>query len=109
MNIKYLISAIVFLISGVLSAQEELTPYLETAANNNPGLKARFSEYMDSLELVPQVGSLPDPQLAFGYFIQPIETRNGPQRFRISLTQMFPWFGTLNAREDVAVSKAKAK
>ncbi len=109
MNIKYLISAIVFLISGVLSAQEELTSYLETAANNNPGLKARFSEYMASLELVPQVGTLPDPQLAFGYFIQPVETRNGPQRFRISLTQMFPWFGTLNAREDVAVSKAKAK
>ncbi len=109
MNIKNLISAIVFLISGVLSAQEELTSYLETAANNNPGLKARFSEYMASLELVPQVGTLPDPQLAFGYFIQPVETRNGPQRFRISLTQMFPWFGTLNAREDVAVSKAKAK
>ncbi len=109
MNIKYLISAIVFLISGVLSAQEELTSYLETAANNNPGLKARFSEYMASLELIPQVGTLPDPQLAFGYFIQPVETRNGPQRFRISLTQMFPWFGTLNAREDVAVSKAKAK
>ncbi len=98
-----------FLISGVLSAQEELTSYLETAANNNPGLKARFSEYMASLELIPQVGTLPDPQLAFGYFIQPVETRNGPQRFRISLTQMFPWFGTLNAREDVAVSKAKAK
>ncbi len=109
MNIKYLISAIVFLISGILSAQEELTSYLETAANNNPGLKARFSEYMASLELIPQVGTLPDPQLAFGYFIQPVETRNGPQRFRISLTQMFPWFGTLNAREDVAVSKAKAK
>jgi outer membrane protein TolC len=109
MNIKNLITVIVFLISGVLSAQEELTQYLEIAAKNNPGLKTRFSEYMAALEQVPQVGSLPDPQLAFGYFILPIETRNGPQRFRISLTQMFPWFGTLNAREDVAISKAKAK
>ncbi|MCK4989687.1 MAG: TolC family protein [Bacteroidales bacterium] len=109
MNLKITIIAIICLISGVLSAQEMLSPYLETAAKNNPGLKARFSEYMASLEVVPQVGTLPDPQLAFGYFILPVETRNGPQRARISLTQMFPWFGTLNAREEVAINKAKVK
>jgi outer membrane protein TolC len=109
MNLKITIIAIICLISGVLSAQEMLSPYLETAAKNNPGLKARFSEYMASLEVIPQVGALPDPQLAFGYFILPVETRNGPQRARISLTQMFPWFGTLNAREEVAINKAKAK
>ncbi len=97
------------MISGGLSAQDILSTYLKTAANNNPGLKAKFSEYMASLEVVPQVGSLPDPQFAFGYFIQPVETRNGPQRAKFSLTQMFPWFGTLNAREEVAINRAKAK
>jgi len=97
------------MMSGGLFAQDILSSYLETAAKNNPGLKARFSEYMASLEVVPQVGSLPDPQFAFGYFIQPVETRNGPQRAKISLTQMFPWFGTLNARESVAINRAKAK
>ena len=109
MNLKITITAIILMMSGVLSAQEILSSYLETAAKNNPGLKAKFSEYMASLEVVPQVGTLPDPQLAFGYFIQPVETRNGPQRVRLSLTQMFPWFGTLNAREEVAINKAKAK
>lgn len=109
MKVKILIPIILFMLSGVLSAQDMLSFYLETAANNNPGLKAKFSEYMASLERVPQVGTLPDPQLAFGYFIMPVETRNGPQRARLSLTQMFPWFGTLNAREDVVTSQAKAK
>ncbi len=109
MKLKITIIAIILIMSGGLSAQDILSSYLETAAQNNPGLKARFNEYMASLEVVPQVGTLPDPQLAFGYFIQPVETRNGPQRVRLSLTQMFPWFGTLNAKEEVAISKAKAK
>ncbi len=109
MKLRITIIAIIFMMSGMLSAQDILSSYLETAAINNPGLKARFSEYMASLEVVPQVGTLPDPQLAFGYFIQPVETRNGPQRVRLSLTQMFPWFGTLNAKEEVAINKAKAK
>lgn len=109
MRLRITIIAIIFMMSGGLSAQDILSTYLETAANNNPGLKARFSEYMASLEVVPQVGSLPDPQFAFGYFIQPVETRNGPQRAKFSLTQMFPWFGTLNAREEVAINRAKAK
>ncbi len=83
--------------------------YLTTAAENNPGLKARFNEYMAALEVIPQVKSLPDLRFAFGYFIQPVETRVGPQNAKISLDQMFPWFGQLKANESVAVEQAKAK
>jgi cobalt-zinc-cadmium efflux system outer membrane protein len=93
----------------LLTAQPSLEHYLQVAADNNPGLKARFSEYMGSLEQIPQVGALPDPQLAFAYFIAPVETRMGPQRFRISASQMFPWFGTLQARENAAAQSAKAR
>jgi outer membrane protein TolC len=92
-----------------VSAQQMLDTYLVTAANNNPGLKARFNEYQAALEKVPQVGALPDPQVMFGYFIQPVETRLGPQKARISLTQRFPWFGTLAAKKDAAGAAAQAK
>ena len=54
-------------------------------------------------------GALPDPTVAFGYFISPVETRVGPQQFKISASQMFPWFGTLKAKENVSVQLAKAK
>jgi cobalt-zinc-cadmium efflux system outer membrane protein len=108
---SYIIISACILTLGEVSAraQDMLNDYLLRAADNNPSLKARFNEYMAALEVVPQVGALPDPQLAFGYFIQPVRTRVGPQEFRISATQMFPWFGSLTARENVATQNAKAK
>lgn len=108
---KYSILTILLLLlsSSMVSAQDELVGYLQIAAKNNPGLKAKFNEYMAALEIAPQVKALPDPNIAFGYFIQPIETRVGPQRFKISVTQMFPWFGTLKSKENVAIQSAKAK
>lgn len=108
MKTKIILFFLGLVFSGAIAAQDMLRPYLETAARNNPGVKARFNEYMATLERVDQVGVLPDPQIAFGYFIKPVETRNGPQQFKISLNQMFPWFGTLGTREDVAASRAKA-
>lgn len=108
---KYItiIGVLLLLISSLVSAQEELNMYLQTAAENNPGLKAKFNEYMAALEVAPQVKALPDPQVAFGYFIQAVETRVGPQNFKFSASQMFPWFGTLKAKENAAIQLAKAK
>jgi len=108
-NIKYIIGIIFILTASALTAQDDLNGYLKIAAENNPGLKARFSEYMAALEIVPQVKALPDPQVAFGYFIQPVETRVGPQQFKISASQMFPWIGTLKAKENLATQASKAK
>lgn len=103
------ILAWLMMIPGVVSAQQELDRYLEIAAANNPGLRAKFNEYLAALERAPQAGALPDPQLAFGYFISPVETRVGPQQLRLSASQMFPWFGTREASENVAIQYAKAK
>jgi cobalt-zinc-cadmium efflux system outer membrane protein len=108
-DIKHIIGIFLLLISYMVSAQDELNSYLETAAENNPALKARFNEYMAALQVAPQVKALPDPQVAFGYFIRPVETRVGPQRLKISASQMFPWFGTLKTKESAVVQAAKAK
>ena len=108
-NTKHKLAILFLLINGMAYSQEYPEVYLTEAANNNPGLKSKFSGYMAALEKVPQVGTLPDPQVTFGYFIQPVETRVGPQNFRISASQMFPWFGTLGAREDAATEMAKSK
>lgn len=97
------------LVSAALLSQDPLEGYLEKAAGNNPELQARFNEYMAALEKVPQAKALPDPQVVFAYFIRPVETRMGPQRFRISASQYFPWFGTLKAAENAAVQEARMK
>jgi len=112
--VKKAILIITFLLSLMAcyhssSAQTTLNEYLEIAARDNPGLKAKFNLYLAALEKVDQQSVLPDPTLSFGYFISPVETRVGPQRFRLSVAQMFPWMGTLKAREKAAASFAKAK
>lgn len=107
---KYTALFFVLLVGMNLHAQQEvLAQYLETAAQNNPGLQAAFNQYQAAMEVIPQVGALPNPQLSFGYFLQPIETRNGPQQARLSISQMFPWFGTLEAKKNVAAQSAKAQ
>ena len=69
-NYKILIGILFLLITSVVSAQQDdLDNYLKIAAENNPGLKAKFNDYMAALEVAPQVRTLPDPQLAFAYFI----------------------------------------
>ena len=91
------------------SAPGSLADYQRTAAENNPGLQAKYKEYEAALEKIPQVSSLSDPTFSFGYFISPVETRVGPQRAKFSLTQMFPWFGTLKAQGDAAALAAEAR
>lgn len=104
-----LIINIIFLCMAIPGlGQGSLNDYLNVAAENNPGLKARYAEFEAAIEKVPQATSLQEPTLSFGYFISPVETRVGPQRVRFSLSQMFPWFGTLKERGDVAVLQAEA-
>lgn len=88
---------------------QSLNDYLEMAATNNPGLKAKYKMYLAALESVDESASLPDPTISFGYFISPIETRVGPQQFRFSLGQMFPWKGTLPLRKKAATQLAKVR
>ncbi|HAD97284.1 MAG TPA: TolC family protein [Cryomorphaceae bacterium] len=88
---------------------QDLEDYQKIAAENNPGLQGRYKEFKAALEKVPQVSSLPDPTLSFGYFISPVETRVGPQQAKFSLSQMFPWFGTLEAQGNAAALMAQAK
>ena len=86
-----------------------LKKYQRIAVEQNPGLLSQYKAFEASLERIPQARGIADPNLGFGYFLSPIETRVGPQRAKISLTQMFPWFGTLKASGDVAALQAEAQ
>ncbi len=92
-----------------LNKKAGLPDYLEYAALNNPGLRARFKEWKAALLRVPQVKALPDPKFKYGYLIKKVETRVGPQKQRVGISQKFPWFGTLELKGDVASERAKMK
>ena len=88
---------------------DSLLYYLELAAKNNPTVLQKFSEYQAALQKVPQVGSLPDPELSMGVFLSPMELVSGNQVADLRLMQMFPWFGTLRAAKDEMSLMANAK
>lgn len=107
----YIYSVIVLLFIGIQLDVKAQVPeqYLLEAASNNPMLKAKYAEFEAAMQRAARSNALPDPTLSFGYFIMPVETRVGPQRARFSLSQMFPWFGTLAAKKDMMTLKAEAK
>lgn len=78
------------------------------AAEQNPALKASYARFEGALTRITQQQALPDAKLSLGYFIAPIETRLGPQQARLSLNQQFPWWGTRQARGEVARLEAEA-
>ncbi len=82
----------------VLDKEADLDDYLAYAALKNPGLQAAFNRWKAALERIAQVESLPDPKLTYGFFIRRVETRVGPQRQRLSLSQAIPWLGKLRLR-----------
>ncbi len=78
------------------------------ALANNPEVRAARSYARSLGARVPQVASLPDPQLTTTTFLQAIQTAAGPQEVVVSLSQRFPWFGKLPLRSQVAYHEAMA-
>lgn len=91
-----------------LDEHATLADYRRYALLNNPGIEAAYQRWLAAAERVPQVGALPDPRVMFGVFLNEVETRVGPQQARMGVSQMFPWFGKLAAREDTASRNAMA-
>lgn len=105
---KLLILGVLFLLLENAHAQS-LDSLFHLAVENNLELKALQLEYEAELQKVDQVSQLPDPTLGVGAPLLRPETRLGPQVMMISASQMFPWFGTFKAKEDVVLSMSKAK
>ena len=102
------ISVMSAMLFPLFTQAQSLDSLIARAARNNAGLQGEFKQFEASLERVAQANSLPNPEFSFGYFISPVETRVGPQRARFSLGQMFPWFGTLKEKGDIATLMAEA-
>lgn len=88
---------------------QTIDEYFKIATEQNPGLQAQYKMFEAALERIPQASALEDPSLSVGYYIPNMETLMGKQIADISLSQMFPWFGTLKARGDRAALLADAQ
>lgn len=105
-----ILSAVMLVICSQASAQSadsnaptSLADYLRLAERNNAGLKAAKEGWTAAKEEIPQAKSLSDPIVSYGY-----ATESTPQRSEFEVMQMFPWFGTIEARSDAASAFAKS-
>lgn len=87
--------------------QADLDSMIAAGLARNAGLHAAFDRWRAALDRIPQVTSLPDPNLSWGHFIQEIQTRTGPQQNRYSIKQTFPWLSKLRRRGDLAAAQAE--
>jgi outer membrane protein TolC len=91
------------------SLDDDTTRALVTEVlERNPGLAAAHAQAAAAAQKAPQVAALPDPVAAMTLYLQTPETRVGPQQAMVSLSQRFPWFGTLGLKEGAAVHDAVA-
>ncbi|SDB29329.1 Outer membrane protein TolC [Flavobacteriaceae bacterium MAR_2010_188] len=94
----------------VLFAQgQDLQTYINEAISNSPEIQKFQFQYEIAAEKVNEANWLPNTEVSAGYFVSEPETRTGPQRARLSLRQMIPWFGTITARENYSTSMAEAQ
>jgi len=98
-----------WLVSQGQQYPDSLLQYLGIAAANNPAVLQKFTEYQIALQKIPQVSSLPDPELSLGVFLKPMELVSGNQVADIRLMQMFQWFGVLKNAKDEMSLMANAK
>ncbi len=94
--------------AAALPELADLDAYVALALASSARLRAAFEDQAAAHERVAQASALPDPRLTYAEFIEEVQTRTGPQERRVSLAQMFPWPGTLDARGRAAEHRAAA-
>ncbi|MBN2170496.1 MAG: TolC family protein [Candidatus Krumholzibacteriota bacterium] len=90
------------------SSPPGLEDLVAEALAQSPVLAAARERWDAADEAARAAGALPDPRLGLGRFVREVESRVGPQRHKISLSQTIPWFGTLGARREAAAARAEA-
>ncbi len=100
---------IIILFIGSFSYGQRLESLIKIGLENSPEIQKVETVYKGVLEKKNEVDAVPNTQFGFGYFASEPETRTGAQRFRLSVKQMIPWFGSITARQSYVSSIADAK
>ena len=100
---------IIILFIGSFSYGQRLESLIKIGLENSPEIQKVETAYKGVLEKKNEVDAVPNTQFGFGYFASEPETRTGAQRFKLSVKQMIPWFGSITARQSYVSSIADAK
>lgn len=88
------------------SAVDDLVAH---AIRNHPAVQAAYAEWQTNRERIIQQRTLPEPQVSYGVTADQVDSGGwDPVAHRFGVSQMFPWFGELDQRADVASEAAEA-
>ena len=111
-DIVPLLALIILLPHRLFAAGLPLADYLIEAMEHNEDIRAAKSRVQGIQQKARQSASLPDPRVGIEYYLEPVETRTGPQDAAVSLSQTLPWPGKLSLAEKIAgqdAAKAEAR
>ena len=72
----------------------------------NPSIRAARERWLAAQARILPAASLEDPIFSYTNFVESVETRVGPQRNRIGISQKFPFFGKLSLKGEIASREA---
>ncbi len=85
-----------------------LGEYLAFALEHSPETRAAFEKWRATRFAISRNARLPEPNISFGYYLRSVETRVGPQQYKVGVSQTFPWPTKLSASKDAGIARAKA-
>jgi outer membrane protein TolC len=85
----------------------ELPGLIREALERNPDIIAARDRWKSAQAIIEARRAFPDPHFSYGYFIESVETRVGPQEHILSAKQTFPFYGKRNLRADIAAKEAE--
>ena len=72
-----------------------LEDLLVAGLTGNPAILAAQARWEAAVHDIIVRRALPDPTLGYGHYLESVETRVGPQRGAVNVTQRLPWLGKL--------------
>lgn len=100
---------VLLLFFGWSSQGQQLETLIEEAISNSPEIQKFDLQYKIASEKVNEANSLPNTEFNAGVMAIAPEMDMPMERFKVSVMQMLPWFGTISARENYATSMANAQ
>ncbi len=85
-----------------------LASYLRHAIENSPNVRAATEAWRSATYAARAEGRTPEPLVTASYFLRSVETRVGPQRYKVGVSQTIPWTSSLREAKADKGEKAAA-
>lgn len=92
--------------TDTIHADSTLDDLLEYARTNHPAVLAAQARWAGAQHRITQQRTLPNPQISYEIMVDAIDRGQDSVSHSFGISQMFPWFGTLDQRAAVAHEQA---